>query len=262
MNPCRWSMVSTRRSGALPFLLRPVLTVLSVALLPWLLAPICVVRGVRTLMASLYVAAFWAWVYLLISVNRVNTHATRRRRHPPGARDTARLAARHAGDPVPRRGARQCPPAVQVVRPVPHGDLVAALVAARGLLHHPGLAGEHDVRGDRHLGDRRGADRLAVGQGIAGGSHVRPGRAARRARGPGPARLPRPRPARRAAGLAGAPARCRAPGLAGTPRRSTAPARRASPRSTPTTRPASRSPPPRSASRRLRRRKRSPSWTR
>ena len=61
--------------GRAPFLLRPVLRVLSVALLPWLLAPICVVRGVRTLMASLYVAAFWAWLYLLISLNRLNTHA-------------------------------------------------------------------------------------------------------------------------------------------------------------------------------------------
>jgi SpoVK/Ycf46/Vps4 family AAA+-type ATPase len=60
--------------GRAPFLLRPVLTVLSVALLPWLLAPICVVRGVRTLMASMYAAAFWAWLYLLISVNRVDTH--------------------------------------------------------------------------------------------------------------------------------------------------------------------------------------------
>src|SRR5580692_2213362 len=57
-----------------PLLMQPVLTVLSVALLPWLLAPICVVRGVRTVMASLYVAAFWAWLYLLISVNRVNTN--------------------------------------------------------------------------------------------------------------------------------------------------------------------------------------------
>jgi SpoVK/Ycf46/Vps4 family AAA+-type ATPase len=62
--------------GRAPFLLRPVLTVLSVALLPWLLAPICVVRGVRSLMASLYVAAFWAWLYLLISANRLQTHAS------------------------------------------------------------------------------------------------------------------------------------------------------------------------------------------
>ena len=62
--------------GRAPFLLRPVLTVLSVALLPWLLAPICVVRGVRGLMASLYVSAFWAWLYFLISANRLSTRAT------------------------------------------------------------------------------------------------------------------------------------------------------------------------------------------
>ncbi|HEY7278501.1 MAG TPA: AAA family ATPase [Trebonia sp.] len=61
--------------GRAPVLARPVLTALSVVLLPWLLAPICVVRGVRTVMASLYVAAFWAWVYFLISANRLNTHA-------------------------------------------------------------------------------------------------------------------------------------------------------------------------------------------
>src|SRR6185437_4828121 len=61
--------------GRAPLLMRPVLAALSVVLLPWLLGPICVVRGVRTVMASLYVAAFWAWVYFLISVNRLNTHA-------------------------------------------------------------------------------------------------------------------------------------------------------------------------------------------
>src|SRR5262249_41167990 len=55
--------------------MRPVLAALSVAFLPWLLAPICVIRGVRTVMASVYVAAFWAWLYLLISANRLNTHA-------------------------------------------------------------------------------------------------------------------------------------------------------------------------------------------
>ena len=59
-----------------PLLMQPVLAALSVALLPWLLAPICVVRGVRTVMASLYVAAFWAWVYLLISANRLSAHAS------------------------------------------------------------------------------------------------------------------------------------------------------------------------------------------
>jgi SpoVK/Ycf46/Vps4 family AAA+-type ATPase len=59
-----------------PLLMRPVLAALSVVLLPWLLAPICVFRGVRTVMASLYVAAFWAWVYFLISANRLSTRAT------------------------------------------------------------------------------------------------------------------------------------------------------------------------------------------
>jgi SpoVK/Ycf46/Vps4 family AAA+-type ATPase len=61
--------------GRSPLLMRPVLAALSVAFLPWLLGPICVLRGVRTVMASLYVAAFWAWLYLLISLNRLNTHA-------------------------------------------------------------------------------------------------------------------------------------------------------------------------------------------
>jgi len=59
--------------GRAPLLLRPVLAALSVALLPWLLAPICVFRGARTVMASLYVAAFWAWLYFLISANRLST---------------------------------------------------------------------------------------------------------------------------------------------------------------------------------------------
>jgi SpoVK/Ycf46/Vps4 family AAA+-type ATPase len=58
-----------------PLLMRPVLAVLSVLLLPWLLAPICVVRGVRTLMAALYAAAFFSWLYLLISANRMSTRA-------------------------------------------------------------------------------------------------------------------------------------------------------------------------------------------
>ncbi len=62
--------------GRAPVLARPVLTVLSVILLPWLLAPICVVRGVRTMMATFYVAAFWSWVYLLICVNRLNASGT------------------------------------------------------------------------------------------------------------------------------------------------------------------------------------------
>jgi SpoVK/Ycf46/Vps4 family AAA+-type ATPase len=58
-----------------PLLMRPVLVVLSVILLPWLLAPICVFRGVRTAMASVYVAAFWAWLYIVVNFQRLNTHA-------------------------------------------------------------------------------------------------------------------------------------------------------------------------------------------
>jgi len=59
-----------------PLLARPLLAALSVVVLPWLLAPICVFRGVRTVMASLYVAAFCSWVYFLISANRLNTRVT------------------------------------------------------------------------------------------------------------------------------------------------------------------------------------------
>jgi SpoVK/Ycf46/Vps4 family AAA+-type ATPase len=59
-----------------PLLMRPVLAVLAVVLLPWLLAPICVIRGVRTVVASLYAASFWAWVYFLISSNRLATRVT------------------------------------------------------------------------------------------------------------------------------------------------------------------------------------------
>jgi len=71
-----------------PFLVRPVLTVLSVVLLPWLFAPICVIRGVRTVMASCYVAAFWAWLYFLLSANRLNATA-----HTPHAVPPAWMAA-------------------------------------------------------------------------------------------------------------------------------------------------------------------------
>ena len=81
--------------GRAPLLLRPVLTVLSVALLPWLLAPICVVRGARSLMASLYVAAFWAWLYLLISANRLNTQGGPRR-------NERAQVVRPDGTPIPR----------------------------------------------------------------------------------------------------------------------------------------------------------------
>ena len=58
-----------------PLLVRPALTVLAVIFLPWLLAPICVFCRARTVLASLYVAAFYSWVYLLISANRMDVHA-------------------------------------------------------------------------------------------------------------------------------------------------------------------------------------------
>ncbi len=56
-----------------PLLLRPVLALFAVAFLPWLLAPISVYRGVRSKMASLYVAAFGAWTLFVINVNRVSS---------------------------------------------------------------------------------------------------------------------------------------------------------------------------------------------
>jgi SpoVK/Ycf46/Vps4 family AAA+-type ATPase len=56
-----------------PLLLRPVLALFAVAFLPWLLAPISVYRGVRSTMASLYVAAFGAWTLFVIDLNRVSS---------------------------------------------------------------------------------------------------------------------------------------------------------------------------------------------
>jgi len=43
-----------------------------VAFLPWLLGPISVYRGVRSWMASLYVAAFGAWTLYLINFGRIH----------------------------------------------------------------------------------------------------------------------------------------------------------------------------------------------
>ena len=54
-----------------PLLLRPVLALFAVAFLPWLLAPISVYRGVRSTMASLYVAAFGMWTFCVIDLNRL-----------------------------------------------------------------------------------------------------------------------------------------------------------------------------------------------
>jgi SpoVK/Ycf46/Vps4 family AAA+-type ATPase len=53
-----------------PFLMRPVLTVLAVAFLPWLLAPISVYRGLRSKLASAYVAAFGTWTFCVVDLNR------------------------------------------------------------------------------------------------------------------------------------------------------------------------------------------------
>jgi SpoVK/Ycf46/Vps4 family AAA+-type ATPase len=52
------------RISTAPVLARPVLMILAVALLPWLLAPVSVYHGLRTRMASMYVAAFGAWLFL------------------------------------------------------------------------------------------------------------------------------------------------------------------------------------------------------
>src|SRR5258707_4447828 len=51
------------RISTAPVLARPVLMILAVALLPWLLAPVSVYYGLRTRMASMYVAAFGAWLF-------------------------------------------------------------------------------------------------------------------------------------------------------------------------------------------------------
>ena len=51
------------RISTAPVLARPVLMILAVALLPWLLAPVSVYQGLRSRMASMYVAAFGAWLF-------------------------------------------------------------------------------------------------------------------------------------------------------------------------------------------------------
>src|SRR5215472_1805085 len=50
-----------RAIGTAPVLARPVLLVLAVAFLPWLLGPVSVYHGLKTRLASMYVAAFGAW---------------------------------------------------------------------------------------------------------------------------------------------------------------------------------------------------------
>jgi len=59
-----------------PLLMRPVLTVLAVAFLPWLLAPISVYRGLRSKMASAYVAAFGTWTFCVVDLDRAPSSNT------------------------------------------------------------------------------------------------------------------------------------------------------------------------------------------
>jgi SpoVK/Ycf46/Vps4 family AAA+-type ATPase len=68
-----------------PLLLRPVLALFALAFLPWLLAPISVYRGVRSKMASLYVAAFGAWTLFVVDLNRVSSVSAGQPKHsiPP-----------------------------------------------------------------------------------------------------------------------------------------------------------------------------------
>jgi SpoVK/Ycf46/Vps4 family AAA+-type ATPase len=51
------------RISSAPFLARPVLMILAVAFLSWLLAPVSVYHGLRSRMASMYVASFGAWLF-------------------------------------------------------------------------------------------------------------------------------------------------------------------------------------------------------
>ena len=74
-----------RVNGAIaraPVLMRPVLAILAVVCLPWLLAPVSVYSGLRSKMASLYVAAFGAWVFFLVCLNRYTAHPLPAYLHP------------------------------------------------------------------------------------------------------------------------------------------------------------------------------------
>ena len=65
-----------------PLLLRPVLALFAVVFLPWLLGPISVYRAVRSVMASLYVAAFGMWTFFVIDLDRAP--ASSANNHPGG----------------------------------------------------------------------------------------------------------------------------------------------------------------------------------
>ncbi len=253
--------------GRAPLLMRPVLAGLSVAVLPWLLAPICVFRGVRTVMASLYVAAFWAWVYFLISANRLNTdaeptaHTVNSAPTVPAAWLLAMLAtpflvAALANVRPLSRWFVPCrtvawsllwssPLVFFIVQASPQNTMFAVIaiwVIAAALIGWRAAKGSQEA----HMFGPDGP--LAA--------HAGPGNVAPPAPPVAPA-------GQNGNGPAGAPAPCRVPPPAATPRRSTAPARRASPRFTRIMRPASRGPTRgRRATRRLRLRKLSPNSTR
>ena len=129
-----------------PLLLRPVLALFAVAFLPWLLAPISVYRGVRTTMASLYVAAFGAWTLWIIDLNRVSSVSNGQPKDsvPPGwlfallATPFAIAALAHV-PPLPRWFVPcrtvawvllwSVPVAVLVVQASPHNAMFAVIAA-------------------------------------------------------------------------------------------------------------------------------------
>jgi SpoVK/Ycf46/Vps4 family AAA+-type ATPase len=129
-----------------PLLLRPVLALFAVAFLPWLLGPISVYRGVRSTMASLYVAAFGAWTLWIIDLNRVSSVSDAQPKDsvPPGwlfallATPFAIAALAHV-PPLPRWFVPcrtvawallwSVPVAVLVVQASPHNAMFAVIAA-------------------------------------------------------------------------------------------------------------------------------------
>ena len=129
-----------------PLLLRPVLALFAVAFLPWLLGPISVYRGVRSTMASLYVAAFGAWTLWIIDLNRVSSVSDGQPKDsvPPGwlfallATPFAIAALAHV-PPLPRWFVPcrtvawallwSVPVAVLVVQASPHNAMFAVIAA-------------------------------------------------------------------------------------------------------------------------------------
>ncbi len=242
-----------------PLLARPVLATLAVIFLPWLLAPICVYRGVRTTMAALYTAAFAAWAFAVANSSETWINGG----YVPPAWWLLMLATPFAIA------------AVALARPLGRWFAPCRTVAWTALWSLPiGTLVLHLLHGGKSSSTQAvvGAAIIWVVSAVVLGWRAAKGSQESRMFGPdgplaahaapGPGAAPADTPAGPAGnGRAGAPARRRA-ARAGTRRPSTAPARRASPRSTRTTRPATRSPrrPP-SPSRRSRRKKPWPSWT-